>query len=191
MYKSVFNIDGSKQQDITDALEREGFKPASMNRAVPASEIRDIIGTIGNRIRRSLANGRAELIPRERREFSNGEDRISVIDFDIQQNQVLRPDPVLIVYERRPKTTSFLVQEILEEVVTVDVIKSALLSTTGRKFRTSVNDLARLRGESPSKVYERCMKTLLRSCVSGFRRLDLKESDLLPQKALQMMEVPV
>lgn len=191
MYKSIFQIDGSKQEDVDGGIGKAGFRLVSTNKPVPQNEIRDILSTLGGKVRRSLSSGDAELVPRARDEFTNGRDTIVVNDFDIIEAQRTTSDPVIIVYETVPNTTSLIVREILEEVVTIDVIKSALLSTTNRKFKTSVNDLARITGESPAKVYERCVNILVRSCVSGFKRIDITEKDLLPQKTVQKIPIAV
>lgn len=191
MYKSTFQIDGSKQEDVVRAIRRSGFQTVSIDKPVPQNEIRDILSTLGNKIRRSLSSGDSELVPRAREELTDGRDTVVVNDFDIVAAQKVRSDPVIIVCETVPNTTSLIVKEILEEVVTIDMIKSALVSTTGRKFKTSVNDLARITNESPAKVYEKCMSILVRSCVSGFKRIDITERDLLPQKTTEKIPIMV
>lgn len=185
MEKTVFQIDGSKQADVVKGIRKAEFDLVSMNRPMRRDEVRDILGTLSDRVRRSLSTGAASFIPRGRAEFSNGDDSVTVNDFDIKENQTTRPDPVIIVMEQIPGRTSSIIKEILEETVTVDIIKAALLSVTSRKFKNSVKDLARITNENPNAVYNRCINTLVKSCVSGFRRLDIRESDLLPKKIMQ------
>jgi hypothetical protein len=60
---------------------------------------------------------------------------------------------------------------------------------TGSKFKTSVKDLARITGENPNVVYNRCINTLVKSCVGGFKRIDVRESDLMPKRANQKILV--
>lgn len=179
--KTVYQIDGSKQKDIVNGLRKAGFRLASMNSPIPTEEVRDILGTLSASIRRKLSTGDAEFIPRERAEFTNGEDSVAVNDFDIQDRQRVQTDPVVIVLEKVPNTTSLIVREILEETVTIDIIRYALVSVTGTKFKTSVKDLARITNENPNIVYNRCINTLVKSCVAGFKRIDVTEYDLLPR----------
>lgn len=181
MEKTVFQIDGSKQNDIVRGLRKAGFRPASINNPLPAEEVRDILGTLSASTRRKLSTGDASLIPRERAEFSNGEDSVIVDDFNIEEVQRVRSDPVVIVRERIPNTTSLIVREILEETVTIDIIRYALVSVTSGRFKTSVRDLARITNENPNIVYNRCINTLIKSCVAGFKRIDVNEYDLMPR----------
>lgn len=189
MYKTIFQIDGSKQQDVVGGLKKAGFRLASMNKPIPTGELRDVLTTVDGRTRRMLGTGAASFIPKGRAEFLNGDDSVTVNDFDIAENQTLRNDPVVIVVERIRGRTSRVVQEILEETVTVEIIKSALISVTSRKFKTSVMDLARVTREDPNVVYNRCINTLVRSCVAGFKRIDVTATELLPTKMRQRIPV--
>lgn len=185
MEKTVSQIDGSKQQDVVKGLRKAGFRLASLNRPVPQDEIADIVKTLSNTEKRNLSSGRARIVPRGRAEFSDKNGSVTSIDFDIEEEQMVRVDPVIIVKETVPNTVSLIVREILEEIVTVDIIKAALVSVSGRKFKTSVRDLARVTGEEPNVVYNRCVNTLVRSCVSGFKRIEVSEKSLMPQKQMQ------
>lgn len=189
MVKTIFQIDGSKQPDVVSGLKKAGFRLASMNKPIPTGELRDVLSTLGDRTRLMLGTGEAFFIPKGRAEFLNGDDSVTVNDFDIAENQTFRNDPVVIVVERIPGRTSRVVKEILEETVTVDMIKCALSSVTSRKFKTSVADLARITREDPDVVYNRCINTLVKSCVTGFKRIDVIESDLLPAKMQQRIPV--
>lgn len=179
--EKIYQVDGTSHEDIDKALRKAGFRPVSMGQPIPANEIGGILGTLKSSVRNALEAGRSILIPTDRSEFSNGSDRVVVDSFNIQENQIVRPDPVIFVFEKIPGRTSRIVEEILEEEVTKDIIKFALTSITGRKFRRSVCDLARLQNESEEVVYERCVKTLVKSCVSGFRRIEVSEDELVAE----------
>ncbi|MBI3842499.1 MAG: hypothetical protein HY295_05085 [Thaumarchaeota archaeon] len=179
--EKIFQVDGTTHEDIDKALRKAGFRPVSIGQPIPANEISGILGTIKSSVRNALEAGRSVLIPTERSEFSNGNDRVVVDSFNIQEAQIIRPDPVIFVYEEIPGRTSRIVEEILEEEVTKDVIKFALTSITGKKFRRSVCDLARLKNEQEEVVYNRCVKALIKSCVSGFRRIEVAEDELVAE----------
>lgn len=185
MEKTIFQIDGSKQQDVINGLRKAGYRLASLNKPVPQGEVADIIKTLNATEKRNLSSGRSRIVPRGRAEFADRDGSVTSIDFDIEEEQIVRVDPVVIVREKVPNTVSLLVKEILEEIVTVDIIKAALVSVSSRKFKTSVKDLARITGEEPNVVYNRCVNTLVKSCVSGFKRIDVSEKVLMPQKTMQ------
>ncbi|MCH7647556.1 MAG: hypothetical protein IIA83_02970 [Thaumarchaeota archaeon] len=184
-YVKKYQIDNTEKEDIDNALRKAGFQQASMNTPIPPSEISGILGSLGATVRNSLNAGRSRIVPRERSEFTNGSDRVTVNSFDIEENFSVRNDPVIFVYEEVYGRTSTIIEEILQDEVTKDVIKFALVSITSSNFRTSVKDLARIREEDPQTVYNRCIKTLIKSCVTGFKRIDVKEVELLPEQQKQ------
>ncbi|WP_182129247.1 hypothetical protein [Nitrosopumilus sp. b3] len=177
-FKSVFSIEGTKQEPIVGGIERAGYNLISLNNPVSTDAIRDIIGTLGTSVRNSLSAGRAELIPRASAMFSKDGDTINVIDFDVQDIQQTYSDPIIIVTEQIPGRTSNLIKEILEDVVKIDIIKNSLLSLDSIQFKTSIDDLARLKKEDPRETYNRCVTSLIRSCVGGIKTLDIDAFEL-------------
>lgn len=177
MEESIFSIDASKLEDISEGLRNAGFYQTSVNEPVPTREIRDIISTLSSKEREKLAEGDAQLITRGRTTFTNGGDDISINDFDLVDVERVRTDPVISVREKVKGRTSDVVREILEDVVKVDVLKFGLKSILSRQFKTSVADLARLEGISPKLLYRKYCDILITSCVRGVKadRLDIEK----------------
>ncbi|QLH11232.1 hypothetical protein [Nitrosarchaeum sp. AC2] len=184
-YKTIFSIEGSHQDDVVNGIKKAGYNLASLNNPVSLDAIRDIIGTLSTSFRNQLSTGRAELIPRGSAVFSKDGDSINVIDFDVQARQREYSDPVIIVIEQIPGRTSNIIKEILEDVVKIDIIKNSLLSLDSRQFRTSVNDLARINCEDPRETYNRCVTSLVRSCVSGIKTIDIDPFELTTKSPRQ------
>jgi len=177
MEESIFSVDASKLEDISEGLRNAGFYQTSVNEPVPTREIRDIVSTLSAKEREKLAEGDARLITRGRTTFTNGGDDIAINDFDLVDVERVRTDPVISVREKVKGRTSGVVREILEDVVKVDVLKFGLKSILSKQFKTSIADLARLEGTSPKLLYQKYCDILIASCVRGVKadRLDIEK----------------
>lgn len=189
MYETTFSIEGSQQNDVVNGIRKAGYNLVSLNKPIATDTVRAIFGTLSSSVRNRLSSGNAEFIPRGSAVFSKDSDSIGVYDFDIQERQRIDSDPVIVVYEKIPGRTSNLIKEILEDVIKVDIIKSALKSVNDSQFKTSINDLARICNENPNVVYDRCIKFLITSCVSGIRTIDVNEAKLMPKQRIPKQKV--
>ncbi|MBS3913040.1 MAG: hypothetical protein KG003_00930 [Bacteroidetes bacterium] len=171
--RTVIKIEETKQPEVVDGLTKNGLTLVSLDEPCLENEVACVANTLDPQDKRGIANGKIRLDIKSRAKFANSKGTVTSIDFDLVKIQRVKSDPVIIVDEAIPGTLSVLVKEILKDIVKVDIVKAALLSMDSDSFKNSVMDLARITGEDPDIVYTRCVKTLIKSCTLGLKRLNM------------------
>jgi len=165
MRVSLMRLKGSNQDAVKETLWNAGMRHIGTVHFVSDSEEKYIKLVLAPAEKRKLQSGQEKIVIRERTEFVNKGDIVVAIDFDFMDSAKLRPDPVIVCYEKKKGRTSLVVRELLTDVAKIDLIKNALRGILSKKFKQSVDDLAKLENCSPQQLYTKYCNILIGSCV--------------------------
>ncbi len=186
MYKREFRTETVEMQDIARAFEKAGLDPVPTSRGVPRDVIAEILRSHPE-YARDIENGRLDLVPLDYKEYSNGEDSVKVVDYNIEEpERTVYHDPMVIVEERVLGRTSSIVKEILETQMKIDATTLLLAKGINSKYvRQCLKELAALQGVKSSELYASYINNYLAAWVRTVSSPRLARTQLMKKKAQQ------
>ncbi|QLH08581.1 hypothetical protein [Candidatus Nitrosotenuis sp. DW1] len=182
--ETIYQIYGTKKEDLEKGLIGAGLIQVSSGQSLQEDDAIDLVDTLSPEDRRKLANDELRFDIKSRTEFENKDGTVTVIDYDVVKNRKFKIDPLVKIKERKPGTLIPWVLKIITHEIEVSIVKDALLSIDSDEFKTSVMDLARITGEEPTRLYEKCVTAIMQSCIIGMQRLELF-SEEPPEEQMQ------
>lgn len=192
---AALNVKGTPFDKVVEKLGPLGMYTYARNEAVSGESADIFASTLSREEQVGVRNGSLRVVPRETQRMTDGRNDLEIIDADVMSGpRVETYDPLLIF--RGPDAIKLrnAAKELLQEPVTIDVIKNGMLyGIESPEFVTSVQDLARLQDVSYNEMYEICVNKMINGNVLAMKNRALtapktrttQKTRRIPQRPIQ------